>query len=271
MRKVFTVLSVFFCLSATTDAQNHAFGFDFGQAFAYYHLPSTSNSQSSAGQYSIGNGRMTGLSYRYYPDSANWFLSTGFDWFQGNQVGFMSYNTDTFSKGGSSMTLNSLRLQGQLNYVFRFRPVNIEIRAGFVLPLLSRGKENRYYTDTFGTTYTGFQNRFYPSIGFKGGIAFSKKIARNISCILNAEINVLNQKIRSSEIVSYEDPYGNDLNVVFPTIASRESIYRKKPEEIRNNRDVLASRFDSGKPTDKITYSQPMSGIALRFGFLFHF
>lgn len=267
--KIVLLSVIFTCLAGTTYAQKHALSISLGQSYSLFKSKYVNAAEPFNQPYSLGAGNSTLFSYRYLPDSSNWYFSAGLEWFQGNQSVYSSYKIDSATRGGSSRAFNALNVFAQLNYMFHLGAYNLEIKSGFVLPLVNKCKEVSYAADTNGTLLRETTYKHYMSLGYKGGFGVSRKLTANISCFIDAELQLLNMKVKSSKITNLSDPLDPNRLSNMPE-AFKSVNYRKDPFEIRNNQEVLPAGFNSSKPTDRLTYSQSINGFGIRFGLIFY-
>lgn len=268
LKKVFLTM-VLTCLAGMSHAQKHAVGIALGQSYALFKNKYVDAAEPYNQPYSLGAGNSTLFSYRYIPDSSNWYFSAGLEWFQGNQSVYAAYKIDSFNRGGTSRSIHSLNAFAQLNYVFHLGAFNLELKSGFVLPFVNKCKEVAYVTDSNGTLIRESTYKHYMAIGYKGGLGLSTRLTGRIACFLDAELQLLNMKVKSSKINALNDPADPNRLSNMPE-AFKSVNYRKDPFEIRNNRDVLPAGFNSSKPTDRLTYAQSISGLGIRFGLIFY-
>lgn len=224
--------------------------------------------------YSLGSGMTNVLGFQVFPDSSNWYFNAGLHVFQGQQVTTAFLSTDdSGSYKANSRSLNAIRFQAQLAYSFKIGKLKLDLRAGILLPVYSRIKEFQYVRDTTFNAMTSLQIQQYPSIGFIGGLNLNGSLIKNnkLRWFLNIDLSVLNSRVKRSEIVYYKDSKQSELKDVYPDLANKVTLYRKEPTDIRNNADVLPSRFDKNQATDKLTYAQSLSAFNLRLGFQFLF
>lgn len=249
-------------------AQKHAVSIALGQSYGLFKNKYVNAAEPYNQPYSLGAGNSTMFSYRYLPDSSNWYFSAGLEWFQGNQSVYANYRLDSFNYGGTSRSFNSLNAFAQLNYMFHLGAFNLEIKSGLVLPFVNKCKEVAYATDTNGTMIRESTYKHYMAIGYKGGLGLSTKLTSHIACFLDAELQLLNMKVKSSKINTLSDPLDPNRLSKMPE-AFKSVNFRKDPFEIRNNQEVLPAGFNSSKPTDRLTYTQSINGFGIKFGVIF--
>lgn len=224
----------------------------------------------SDSKYSLGSGTVRQFMFHYYPDSSNWHLSAGFRWLNGDGVvNARSGTVMSFGERAQSVTYNALGFTGRLTYRFELGPVQLLLNGGPYLPLINRQKEETWLFDSAGHSVTTAKLSNFFSAGFSGGLGVQTKLTERLKLFLSGELLVMNARVKSRSIVKYYDTYGRSLEDVYPNTADREVLYRNKPEDVKNNYDVLRPLFDPSSPTDKLTYTRSYSSIGLQFGLVF--
>lgn len=223
--------------------------------------------------YSLGSGISTGLNLQIFPDSSNWYFSTGFELYQSSQAITAYSNMGDSSYKSNARSINSLRFQTQLAYSFNIGRLKLDLRAGFLIPLISGTREFQYTEDSTYKSMSLLYIQQYPSFGFKGGLNFNGPLIRNnkLKWFINLDLTLLNSKVKSAKYTYYKDTRNRSLEEVYPGIGDREFIYHKDPSMVRNNKDVLPASYNKDKATDKLTYVQSLNSVNLRFGFQFLF
>ncbi len=265
-------LFIFLLTSSLLQAQKHGLSIEAGQSFGILSKDFTDAAFPSQTSYTLGNGQSQSLSYFIFPDSSNWYFTSGVEWFRGAQaITAFKQGDDSFSYSSNARTLNSLRLQAQLAYRFDLKYLKLDIRAGVILPVISKNREEQLVKDSnvFASTTVDLKN--YTSLGFKGGLTISKSLTKDIEFFINSDVVLLNTQVKSSKVVSYYDSDNRTLETEYPDIAYREIQYRKDPTLVRNNESVLPALFRKNQATDKLTYTQSVCSINLKLGFLFLF
>ncbi|MCC6818467.1 MAG: hypothetical protein IT245_06230, partial [Bacteroidia bacterium] len=68
------------------NAQKYGISIESGPSFGLLKKDLTDAAFQSSTSYSMGSGISNGLQFQYYPDSSNWYFSTGLELFQSNQI-----------------------------------------------------------------------------------------------------------------------------------------------------------------------------------------
>lgn len=219
--------------------------------------------------YSMGAGVSRQLMFHVFPDSSNWYFSCGLSHLGGNNVITAERTPNTKTWQATNRTLHSLRVLTRLTYVFNIRSFGIHVSAGVLFPIVSNTTEEYRYHDSTVETLTTSHIRNYTTLGFNGAIGISKNIGKGIKFFLHSDLNILGSHVRSKKITDFQSTAGTSLEVAYPTVASRETTYRRDRKDIRNNEQLPA--FNKDKPTDKLSYYQAGSSIGFQIGFLFLF
>ncbi len=270
MRHIF--LLILLLTNSLLHAQKYGLSLEAGQSFGILSKDLTDAAFPSQTSYTLGSGQSQALSFYIFPDSSNWYFSSGLEWYRGAQtIAAYKQGNDSLSYSSNARTLSSLRLQAQLAYRFDLKYLKLDIRAGVVLPLISNNSEEQYVRDSNAFASTTVDLKNYTSVGFKGGLTISKQLVKGIEFFVNSDIVLLNTQVKSSKVKSYYDSDNRTLETEYPDVAYREIQYRKDPTLVRNNESVLPALFKKNQATDKLTYTQSVCSINLKLGFLFLF
>lgn len=272
MRVFLALVFVFFV--QLLEAQKFGLSIESGPTFGMLRKDQTDASFKHETFYSMGSGMSNNLLLHVFPDSTHWYYCGGIEWYQSNQITTaFAKLSDSGSYMANSRNLNSFRVQAQLAYSFSFARFKLDLRAGFLVPVFSSNKEYQYVNDTSYNSMTLVRLQNYPSLGFKGGVNFSGALipSNRLRWFLNIDLTLLNSKVKSAKVIEYKDTRGRQLSEVYSSTALQETLYRKDPTLIRNNQEVLPNRFDKNQATDKLTYTQSLSSVNIKFGFIFHF
>ncbi len=256
---------------ANVHAQRYGVSFEAGASFGTLKNSETDSKFGSEQSFSLGQGQTQKLMFQYMPDSSNWYFCAGLEGFQGTQVTTAFLRKDSFRYQANYRSLNSLRLQTQLAYKFNLNFLDIDLRAGVVLPITSNNREEQYMSDSNHYNRTIMSIKNYTSLGFVGGVNVNKEIAKNVRFFINTELMVLNTKVKSASVSEYKDDQNGSLESAYPNVSDREYIYHKDPTLVRNNASVLPALFKKDLATDKLTYTQAISSISIKVGFLIVF
>jgi len=253
-------------------AQKYGLSIEAGQSFGILKKDLTDAAFPSQSSYSLGSGQSQALSLCIFPDSSNWYFTGGLEWYRGAQtITAFQQGTDSLQYLSNARSLSSLRLQAQFAYRFDLKYLKLDIRAGVILPVLSKNIEEQYRQDSAFHSHTTLTIKNYTSVGFKGGVSLSRQLTKNIEFFVNSDIVLLNTQVKSANVTAYDDTEQKSLESVYPEVAYREIQYRKDPTLVRNNESVLPALFKKGQATDKLTYTQSVCSVNLKIGFLFLF
>ena len=256
----------------TLQGQKYGLSIEAGQSFGILKKDFTDAAFPSNTSYSLGTGQSQLLRFTIFPDSSNWYFSSGLEWFHGVQtITAFKAGADSGYYRSNARTLNALRLQAQLAYRFELKHLNIDIKVGAVLPVLSSNLEQQISKDTLRSATTILKLKNYTSVGFKGGIGVSRTLVPNLDIFLNSDIVLLNTQVRSAEVVDYYDSDNRSLETVYPDVAYRQIQYHKDPTLVRNNETVLPALFKKSQATDKLTYTQSVCSLQFNLGFQYTF
>jgi hypothetical protein len=260
---------VFLITNGALNAQKMGLVFESGKSFGILPKIHEDIDEPYNNKFTLGTGLSNALLLTIYPDSANYFFIAGFEFFNGASVMSANKKTDVF-EFGASRNLKSLRIQTQLAYNFKSKFFDVQMKAGVLLPFYNQLYKESWRTDSVQTIRQKNKLELYPALGFKGGLAINKRLNSKISVFVSGDITLMNAKVKRSKIVEYHSLKYQEVNDAFPNVSSREFVYRKDPQLIRNNEAVLPDNFDKNKATDKLTYTHSINGIALKFGFVFY-
>lgn len=271
-RSCFFIVCLVVC-SLNIHAQKYGLSAEAGYHFGIQTKNNNDAPFPSTLSYSLGSGVSRQLMFHVFPDSSNWYFSTGFFHIGGTGVivakqrsinGEETYNAQELS-------LNSLRWVNKLTYSFHLRNFELKLSAGFVIPIINSMQEETYLNDSNGRSKTTASIKNYTSLGFTGGLGLTMPLTKKIKVFCNTDIFILNSKVKSRKVHSYSDEMGRNFEDIFPTIGSREFLYRRDVSEIRNNADVLRTSYNSALPTDKLSYTRSYSSVGIQVGFMFLF
>jgi hypothetical protein len=269
--KLFCLL-VLLGLSCAGFAQKYGISIEAGYQNGIQSKNNNDAAFPSTKSFSLGSGISRQLMFHVFPDSANWFFSTGLFALSGNGIENARYRS---ANGQTEMTqtlsLNSLRWINKLTYGFHLGRFELQISGGVGLPISSKLIEDTYINDTSFSSHTTAEIKSYKSLAFMGGLGLNTKVFKNFQLFLNADVYLMNANIKSRRLSAYKDSKNRSLEDVYQTVASREYNYHTDVSLIRNNQDVLPSIFNKNKATDKLSYAQSYSSIGLQFGFLYLF
>lgn len=256
----------------TLQAQKYGISLEAGQSFGVLKKNFTDAAFSSNQYYSLGEGQTQALRFTVYPDSSNWYFTSGLEWFRGVQtITAFKAGKDSGQYRSNARSVSSFRFQAQLAYRFQINKIQIDVKAGVLLPLLSNNTEQQIVSDSVRTSTSVLKLKNYTSVGFKGGLCLSRSLVSNLDIFLNSDIVLLNTQVRSAEVVDYYDSDGRALEDVYTDVAYRQTEYRKDPTLVRNNETVLPAIFKKTQATDKLTYAQSVCSLQFNLGFLYKF
>ena len=226
----------------------------------------------SSKSFSLGSGISRQVMFHVFPDSSNWFYSTGLFALSGNGVENANYQSnDHRISMNQTLSLNTLRWINKLTYGFQVGSFEIQVSAGVGLPISTRLTEDTYLTDSTFSSHSIADIKSFKSLAFMGGLGVNTKVFKHFEVFLNADLFLMNANVKSRRLMAYSDSENRELETVFASVSSRETNYHTDVTLIRNNRDVLPSLFNTNKATDKLSYAQSFSSIGLQFGFLYLF
>jgi len=256
----------------TLYAQKYGLSIEAGQSFGILKKDFTDAAFNANKSYSLGTAQSQALRFTIFPDSSNWYFTTGLEWFRGVQtITAYQAGSDSGYFKSNARSLNSLRLQAQLAYRFDLKYIKIDIKVGAVLPILSSNKEQQMTVDSVRSATTTLKLKNYTSVGFKGGLGLSRTLVPNLDIFLNSDIVLLNTQVHSAEVIDYYDSDGRSLETVYPDVAYRQTEYHKDPTLVRNNESVLPAIFKKSQATDKLTYTQSVCSLQFNLGFIYKF
>jgi len=262
---------IFFLFMFTLlHGQQYQLSFHVGHQFGFRPQLSNDVDLSNKVKYSLGNGVNSLLLFSIIPDSANWYVSIGVNSLRGNTVLVSENNINAFQYEAVSKSILSHRFQGLLNYRFNIKNSTINAFSGVVVPFYNRIVEEYSMKDSFLYVNKSYNVRNYLSIGYHGGVEFQKKINSKLSFSISSSLTVLNQRVKSKNMINYED---NNLNTIafIPDRANREFQYKKDVIEIQNNESFLPRAFNKNLPTDLLTYTETLSSFGIIIGIAYHF
>jgi|GEM_PF-6466066 len=266
------VLLFLFCHVLSLSAQRYGFSIEAGYQFGIQTSNGNDAPFPSTTSYSLGTGIGKQMMFHVFPDSSNWFFSSGFQHLSG--VGVLTAaarNNHSGSYKTQTLTVASLRMINRFSYRFQIRKIDLLVSAGFIVPLMNRLDEETLLRDSAGSSRTIARLGNYASIGMCGGLGLGANLTKNIRLFCNADLILLNSKVKTRTVTAYSDNEGRGMDDVYSATAGSSFFYWKDVNNIRNNEAVLPAMFNKDKPTDKLTYSSSYSSIGLQMGFLFLF
>lgn len=263
------VLFVILVAGRPLFAQKYGISLELGQHYGINRSDGNDAPFAGGKYYSMGAGVTRQLMFHVFPDSSNWYFSCGLSHLGGNNVITAEHMSDAKTWQSTSRTLHSLRVLARFSYVFNIRSFGIHLSAGVLFPVISNSTEEYRYHDSTVETLTTSHIRNYTTLGFNGAIGISKNISKGIKFFLHSDLNILGSHVRSKKITDFQSSAGTSLETAYPTVASRETVYKRDRKDIRNNEQLPA--FNKDKPTDKLSYYQAGSSIGFQVGFLFLF
>jgi len=226
----------------------------------------------STKSFSLGAGVSRQLMFHVFPDSSNWFFSTGLFALSGNGVENAHYRSaNGQTEMHQTLSLNTLRWINKLTYEFHVDRFDLQLSGGIGLPISTKLTEDTYLNDSSFTSQSTAEIKNFKSLAFMGGIGINTNVFKNFELFLNADVFLMNANIKSRKLTAYSDSRNRSLEDAYQTVASREYNYHTDVSLIRNNQDVLPSNFNKTKASDKLSYAQSYSSIGLQFGFLYLF
>jgi hypothetical protein len=226
----------------------------------------------STKSFSLGSGVSRQLMFHVFPDSANWFFSTGLFALSGKGVENASYRSvNGKTEMHQTLSLNALRWINKLSYGFRIGRFDVQISGGLGLPISSKLIEDTYINDSSYSSHSTAEIKNFKSLAFMGGLGLNTTMFKNFKLFLNADVFLMNANIKSRKLTAYSDSRNRSLEDAYQTVASRENNYHTDVSLIRNNQEVLPRIFNKNKATDKLSYAQSYSSLGLQFGFLYLF
>lgn len=264
-RIVFTsiILSYFQWVNGQTLSMN----MEVGHLFGFNNQTQPIESGIVSKPYSLGGGVYNQLTFNIQPDSANWYFGFGLNsLFGNNTIVYNKTNTANMEVDVISRKTNSLRFVAVLGLDFKISSLNFNVYSGLITPLLNQSSQERNQKkDTQFYNYQ-FKNKHYFAVGYTGGLKITKQINNKISLFFNCQTIILNQKIRSQEMSSYNDYLDRDLQTVFPHRALQSSIYHKDIFDIKNNESVFPDLYNKDQATDLLTYTESFNALGFSIG-----
>ena len=259
-------------LSGALSAQKYGISIEAGYQKGIQTKNKNDAPYPSTKSFSLGSGVSRQLMFHVFPDSSNWFFSTGLFALSGNGVENARYiSADGRTEMHQTLSLNSLRWINKLTYGFHVGRFELQVSGGIGLPISSKLIEDTYVSDSSFSSHTTAEIKSFKSLAFMGGLGINTTVFKNFELFLNADVYLMNANIKSRKLTAYSDSRNRSLEEVYQTVASREYEYNTDVNLIRNNQDVLPSIFNKNKATDKLSYAQSFSSIGLQFGFLYLF
>ena len=269
--KVFCLL-VSLVVSGAAQAQKYGVSIEAGYQYGIQSKNKNDAPYPSTKSFSLGSGISRQLMFHVFPDSANWFFSSGLFALSGKGVENANYrSSDGRTEMHQTLSLNALRWINKLSYGFHVGRFEIQISGGIGLPISSKLIEDTYVNDSSFTSHSTAEIKSFKSLAFMGGLGLNTTVFKNFKLFLNADVFLMNANIKGRKLTAYSDSRNRSLEEVYQTVASREYNYHTDVSLIRNNQDVLPSIFNKNKATDKLSYAQSYSSIGLQFGFLYLF
>ena len=269
MKFIYTLIFVLLT-STVINAQQYQLSFHIGHQFGFRPQLSNDVDLNSRVKYSLGNGVNTNLMFNIIPDSANWYFSIGLNSLRGNTVLVSEDYKNALLYEAKSKSIVSHRIPLLLNYRFKIKSNSIHVFSGIVIPFYNQIKEEYSLKDSSLFIHKRYNVRNYLSIGYQGGVEFNKKLNKKLSLCVNTHLTVLNQKVKSKEMVYYSDNNFNDINLISDR-ASREFLYKKEVIDIQNNESFLPRGFNKNLPTDLLTFTETLNSFGLSLGIKYHF
>ena len=259
-------------LSGVVYAQKYGISIEAGYQYGIQSKNKNDAPFQSTTSFSLGEGISRQLMFHVFPDSANWFFSSGLFALSGNGVENASYRSiNGQTEMHQTLSLNSLRWINKLTYGFHVGRFQLQMSGGIGLPISNKLIEDTYINDTSFSSHSTAEIKTYKSLAFMGGLGLNTAVFKNFELFLNADVFLMNANIKSRRLSTYTDSRNRSLEDVYQTVASREYDYHTDVSLIRNNQEVLPSLFNKNKATDKLSYAQSYSSIGLQFGFLYLF
>lgn len=259
-------------LSGALSAQKYGISIEAGYQKGIQTKNKNDAPYPSTKSFSLGSGVSRQLMFHVFPDSSNWFFSTGLFALSGNGVENARYiSVDGRTEMHQTLSLNSLRWINKLTYGFHVGRFELQLSGGIGLPISNKLIEDTYVSDSSFSSHTTAEIKSFKSLAFMGGLGINTTVFKNFELFLNADVYLMNANIKSRKLTAYSDSRNRSLEEVYQTVASREYEYHTDVNLIRNNQDVLPSLFNKNKATDKLSYAQSFSSIGLQFGFLYLF
>lgn len=259
-------------LSGALSAQKYGISIEAGYQKGIQTKNKNDAPYPSTKSFSLGSGVSRQLMFHVFPDSSNWFFSTGLFALSGNGIENARYiSEDGRTEMHQTLSLNSLRWINKLTYGFHVGRFELQLSGGIGLPISNKLIEDTYVSDSSFSSHTTAEIKSFKSLAFIGGLGINTTVFKNFELFLNADVYLMNANIKSRKLTSYSDSRNRSLEEVYQTVASREYEYHTDVNLIRNNQDVLPSLFNKNKATDKLSYAQSFSSIGLQFGFLYLF
>lgn len=260
------------CYALLASAQRYGVSIEAGYQFGIQTSNDNDAPFPSSTSYSLGTGISKQVMFHAYPDSSNWFFSSGFQHLSGAGI-LTAANKNNHAGDYKAQVLyvSSLRMINRFTYRFQIKQLDLRISAGFVLPLLNNLREETFLRDSAGSSKTLARLGNYASVGMCGGLGLGANLTKNIRLFCNADLILLNSKVKTRTVTAYSDNEGRSIDDVYSSTAASSFFYWKDVNGIRNNEAVLPAMFNKDKPTDKLTYSSSYSSIGLQMGFLFLF
>lgn len=263
-------LIFFLFMSTLLYGQQYQLSFQVGHQFGFRPQLSNDVDLSNKVKYSLGNGVNSLLMFSFIPDSANWYISLGLNSLRGNTVLVSENYRNTHQYEAVSKSISTHRFQALLNYRFKLKKSTINAYSGIVVPFYNRIVEEYSMKDSFLYVNKSYKVRNYLSIGYHGGLEYQKRINSKLSFSLSSNLTVLNQRVKSKNMINYADHNLNTIDFI-PDRANREFQYKKDVIEIQNNESFLPRAFNKNSPTDLLTYTETLSSVGISIGVVYHF
>lgn len=260
------------CYALLASAQRYGISIEAGYQFGIQTSNGNDAPFPSTTSYSLGTGIGKQFMFHVFPDSSNWFFSSGFQHLSG--AGIMTAadkNNHAGDYKAQVLYVSSLRMINRFTYRFQIKQLDLQISAGFVLPLLTNLQEETFIRDSAGSSRTLARLGNYASVGMCGGLGLGTNLTKKIRLFCNADLILLNSKVKTRSVTAYSDEAGRSKEDVFASTSSTSFFYWRDVNNIRNNETVLPAMFSKDKATDKLSYSSSYSSIGLQLGFLFLF
>jgi hypothetical protein len=269
--KLFCLLMAL-CMSGFIQAQKYGVSIEAGYQKGIQTKNKNDAPYPSTKSFSLGAGVSRQLMFHVFPDSSNWFFSTGLFALSGNGVENARYlSANGRTEMHQTLSLNSLRWINKLTYGFDLGRFELQVSGGIGLPISSKLIEDTYVNDSSFSSHSTAEIKNFKSLAFMGGLGINTFVFKNFELFLNADVFLMNANVKNRKLTAYSDSRNRSLEEVYQTIASLEYEYHTDVNLIRNNQDVLPSIFNKNKATDKLSYAQSYSSIGLQFGFLYLF
>ncbi len=221
-------------------------------------------------KYGFGEGTILNLAYSHYPDSSHVIVGFELQTIKGKNV-IKLLNKNSIENLNAEVRNVSNQLILKTGYWWKYKKIHFEINTGVILPYNNYCLHTIHQKDSVGNTIIKSEFKHYFSLGFNGKLLVAYPIQKNISIFTTLNLNLLNAKVKSSEIKSFSNYKYETIETAFPDVADREVNYLKNIEDIKNNETVLPRLFNKNMASDEFSYKESYSNWGLSFGFKFSF